>query len=69
MHLQFFLELEKERCFSQRLWAYIKVNQLEDPVSCMVIHCDAKLQELLGCQSISALGIQEMLVRHHLMKQ
>ncbi|KAK4398864.1 protein TRI1 [Sesamum angolense] len=52
-----------------RVWEYIKVNQLEDPLSSMVIHCDAKLQELLGCESISALGIQEMLVRHHLLKQ
>ncbi|KAL0398850.1 UNVERIFIED_CONTAM: hypothetical protein Sradi_2228300 [Sesamum radiatum] len=51
-----------------RVWEYIKVNQLEDPLSSMVIHCDAKLQELLGCESISALGIQEMLVRHHLLK-
>ncbi|KAL0443012.1 UNVERIFIED_CONTAM: hypothetical protein Slati_2023900 [Sesamum latifolium] len=52
-----------------RVWEYIKINQLEDPLSSMVIHCDAKLQELLGCESISALGIQEMLVRHHLLKQ
>ncbi|KAL6546815.1 hypothetical protein OROMI_022536 [Orobanche minor] len=52
-----------------RVWEYIKVNQLEDPLSSMVIHCDAKLQELLGCESISALGIQEMLVRHHMVKQ
>ncbi|KAL0363155.1 UNVERIFIED_CONTAM: hypothetical protein Scaly_1270700 [Sesamum calycinum] len=51
-----------------RVWS-TKVNQLEDPLSSMVIHCDAKLQELLGCESISALGIQEMLVRHHLLKQ
>jgi len=35
----------------------------------MVILCDAKLQELLGCESISALGIPEMLARHHLFKQ
>ncbi|KAL1537269.1 hypothetical protein AAHA92_29802 [Salvia divinorum] len=52
-----------------RVWEYIKANQLEDPLSSMVIHCDGKLQELLGCESISALGIQEMLLRHHLPKQ
>ncbi|XP_047939787.1 uncharacterized protein LOC125187275 [Salvia hispanica] len=52
-----------------RVWEYIKSNKLEDPLSSMVIHCDAKLQELLGCESISALGIQEMLLRHHLLKQ
>ncbi|XP_051128477.1 uncharacterized protein LOC127249618 [Andrographis paniculata] len=52
----------------ERVWDYIKVNQLEDPLSSMFIHCDEKLHELLGCDSISALGIQEMLMRHHLLK-
>ncbi|GER44899.1 SWIB complex BAF60b domain-containing protein [Striga asiatica] len=52
-----------------RVWEYIKVNQLEDPLNSMVIHCDAKLHELLGCESISVLGIQEMLVRSHLLKK
>ncbi|KAG8385821.1 hypothetical protein BUALT_Bualt03G0085100 [Buddleja alternifolia] len=69
---KFFGTEEREMVQSEalgRLWEYIKVNQLEDPLSSMVIHCDAKLQELLGCESISALGIQEMLVRHHLFKQ
>ncbi|KAJ7946376.1 Upstream activation factor subunit spp27 like [Quillaja saponaria] len=51
------------------VWEYIKVNHLEDPLNPMVIICDAKLQELLGCDSISALGIPEMLARHHLFKQ
>ncbi|XP_015878760.2 uncharacterized protein LOC107415020 [Ziziphus jujuba] len=53
----------------RRVWEYIKVNRLEDPINTMVILCDAKLQDLLGCKSISALGIQEMLTRHHLFKQ
>ncbi|GFP96462.1 upstream activation factor subunit uaf30 [Phtheirospermum japonicum] len=69
---KFFGTGEREMLQSEalgRVWEYIKVNQLEDPLSSMVIHCDAKLQELLGCESISALGIQEMLVRHHLLKQ
>ncbi|XP_073157666.1 uncharacterized protein [Henckelia pumila] len=52
-----------------RVWDYIKVNQLEDPLNTMVIHCDVKLRELLGCESISALGLQEMLIRRHLSKQ
>lgn len=52
-----------------RVWEYIKVNHLEDPLNAMVILCDAKLQELLGCESISALGIPEMLARHHLFRQ
>ncbi|XP_075483086.1 uncharacterized protein LOC142523244 [Primulina tabacum] len=51
-----------------RVWEYIKVNQLEDPLNTMVIHCDVKLQELLGCESISALGLQEMLIRRHFTK-
>ncbi|XP_057765023.1 uncharacterized protein LOC130985875 isoform X2 [Salvia miltiorrhiza] len=69
---KFFGTGEKEMLQSEalgRVWEYIKANQLEDPLSSMVIHCDAKLQELLGCESISALGIQEMLLRHHLLKQ
>ncbi|XP_059666484.1 formin-like protein 18 [Cornus florida] len=53
----------------RHVWEYIKVNQLEDPLNAMVIQCDAKLQELFGCQSISALGISEMLARHHLFKR
>ncbi|KAG4929177.1 hypothetical protein JHK86_046138 [Glycine max] len=51
------------------VWEYIKLHHLEDPLNSMVILCDAKLQELLGCESISALGIPEMLARHHLFKQ
>ncbi|KAJ7967785.1 Upstream activation factor subunit spp27 like [Quillaja saponaria] len=51
------------------VWEYINVNHLEDPLNSMVIICDAKLQELLGCESISAIGIPEMLARHHLFKQ
>lgn len=50
------------------VWEYIKVNHLEDPLNSMVILCDAKLQELLGCESISALGMQEMLARNHFFK-
>ncbi|KAJ9132213.1 hypothetical protein P3X46_034007 [Hevea brasiliensis] len=54
---------------SRRVWEYIKVNQLEDPLNSMVILCDAKLGELLGCESISAVGVEEMLARHHLFKK
>ncbi|XP_057486400.1 uncharacterized protein LOC130772527 [Actinidia eriantha] len=53
----------------RRVWEYIKVNQLEDPMNPMVIRCDTKLQELFGCASISAVGISEMLARHHLFKR
>ncbi|GAV65214.1 SWIB domain-containing protein/DEK_C domain-containing protein [Cephalotus follicularis] len=59
------LQTEAERC----VWEYIKVNHLEDPLNSMVILCDAKLRELLGCESISALGIAQMLTRHHLFKR
>ncbi|XP_010538758.1 PREDICTED: uncharacterized protein LOC104812994 [Tarenaya hassleriana] len=48
----------------QRVWDYIKLNHLEDPVNPMAIQCDEKLRDLLGCESISAVGINEMLRRH-----
>lgn len=48
----------------RRVWEYVKVNHLEDPMNAMVILCDAKLRELLQCESISAVGITEMLRRH-----
>ncbi|KAJ8770455.1 hypothetical protein K2173_017946 [Erythroxylum novogranatense] len=51
---------------SRRVWDYIKVNHLEDPLNPMAIKCDAKLQELFGCESISAVGVEEMLARNHL---
>ncbi|OMO76940.1 hypothetical protein CCACVL1_15299 [Corchorus capsularis] len=59
------LATEAER----RVWEYIKVNQLEDPLNQMVVLCDAKLRELLGCESISVMGIRDSLLRHHLFKQ
>ncbi|KAM7252114.1 hypothetical protein ACFE04_023997 [Oxalis oulophora] len=46
----------------RRIWEYINLNNLEDPLNPMVIICDPKLQELFGCESISALGIPEVLV-------
>ncbi|CAA7046438.1 unnamed protein product [Microthlaspi erraticum] len=48
----------------RRVWEYIKLNNLEDPVNPMAIQCDEKLRDLLGCESISAVGINEMLRRH-----
>ncbi|KAL8127365.1 uncharacterized protein LOC141721341 [Apium graveolens] len=53
----------------RQIWEYIKVNQLEDPSNAMVIQCDVKLQELLKCESVSALGVPEMLARYHLCKK
>lgn len=53
----------------RRIWEYIKVNNLEDPLNQMVILCDAKLQELFGCESISGLEIQEVLARHHVFRK
>ncbi|KAI3456857.1 hypothetical protein Pfo_013520 [Paulownia fortunei] len=53
----------------RQMWEYIKVNQLEDPLNPTAIICDAKLQELLGCESISAMGIPEMLARRCLYKK
>ncbi|PIN00072.1 hypothetical protein CDL12_27425 [Handroanthus impetiginosus] len=53
----------------RQMWEYIKVNQLEDPVNPTAIICDAKLQELLGCESISALGIPQRLAQSHFYKK
>ncbi|CAI9086886.1 OLC1v1020809C1 [Oldenlandia corymbosa var. corymbosa] len=53
----------------RRLWDYIKINNLEDPLNTTVILCDAKLQELFGCESVSASGIPEMLANHHMFRQ
>ncbi|XP_072993785.1 uncharacterized protein [Typha latifolia] len=52
----------------RRVWDHIKSNQLEDPVNATVILCDSKLQQLFGCESLSAAGISEMLA-NHLFKQ
>ncbi|XP_076907858.1 uncharacterized protein LOC143564474 [Bidens hawaiensis] len=63
---------EKEMSQSEALrlvWEYIKVNNLEDPQNSVMILCDEKLRELFGCESISAMGIPELVIRHHLTKQ
>ncbi|CAL9017916.1 unnamed protein product [Prunus brigantina] len=52
-----------------RIWEYIKVNHLEDPQNPMAIQCDAKLQEIFGCESISALEIPDILERHHIFRR
>ncbi|XP_057470529.1 formin-like protein 4 [Actinidia eriantha] len=70
--VEFFGTGEREMIQSEafrRVWEYIKVNRLEDPLSSMAILCDSKLQKLFGCESISALGISEMLSHHHLFKR
>ncbi|KAL4291027.1 hypothetical protein GQ457_14G011230 [Hibiscus cannabinus] len=58
------LATEAER----HVWEYIKVKHLEDPLNPMVVLCDDKLHELLGCESISVMGIHDSLLRHHLFK-
>lgn len=50
----------------QRVLEYIKVNHQVDSTDSKVIQCDAKLQELFGCKSISTMEIHEKLVRDHL---
>ncbi|KAF3676791.1 putative ER membrane protein complex subunit 3-like [Capsicum annuum] len=65
---KFFGSEEKEMLQTEvikRIWEYIKLNQLEDPVNSMSIVCDAKLQELLQCESVSAAELPEMLARRH----
>ncbi|KAI4371172.1 hypothetical protein MLD38_019438 [Melastoma candidum] len=53
----------------KRVWEYVKVHQLEDAINPMGINCDERLRELLGCKSISAFGLPEMLERHHFIKR
>ncbi|KAE8723098.1 SWIB complex BAF60b domain-containing protein, putative isoform 3 [Hibiscus syriacus] len=48
------LATEAER----HVWEYIKVNHLEDPANPMVVLCDGQLRKLLGCESISVMGIR-----------
>ncbi|CAI8607607.1 unnamed protein product [Vicia faba] len=49
--------------------SYIKINHLKDPVNPLAIMCDAKLKEIFGCESISALEIPEVLGRHHIFRR
>ncbi|CAH8315478.1 unnamed protein product [Eruca vesicaria subsp. sativa] len=56
-------EMKNEEIIS-RVWEYIKLNSLEDPVNPLAIQCDEKLRDLLGCESISPVGVNEMLRRH-----
>ncbi|CAH9093495.1 unnamed protein product [Cuscuta epithymum] len=53
----------------QRVLDYVKVNRQENSPDSEVIECDAKLQELFGCKSITTMEIPEKLVRYHLFQQ
>ncbi|XP_009135888.1 uncharacterized protein LOC103860027 [Brassica rapa] len=57
------MEMTEEEII-RRVWEYIKLNNLEDQVNPMAIQCDEKLRDLLGRESISAVGVNEMLRRH-----
>ncbi|XP_011627948.1 uncharacterized protein LOC18446666 [Amborella trichopoda] len=64
---KFFGTGETEMSLSEavtHVWEYIKANHLEDPVNPTSIICDAKLQELFGCENFSRLRLQDMLDRH-----
>ncbi|MQL75367.1 hypothetical protein Taro_007752 [Colocasia esculenta] len=68
---KFFGSGEREMTQSEavkRVWDYINTYQLKDPLNPKMVHCDAKLQQLFGCDSLSQLGVNEMLA-HHLFKQ
>lgn len=68
----FFGSEEREMLQSEalrRVLEYIKVNHQEDSPNSTVIQCDAKLQELFGCKSISTMEIPEKLVRNHLFQR
>ncbi|KAI3829414.1 hypothetical protein L1987_03538 [Smallanthus sonchifolius] len=63
---------EREMSQSEALrlvWEYIKVNNLEDPQNAVMILCDEKLKELFGCERISAMGIPDLVIRNHIIKQ
>lgn len=69
--ISFFGVSEKEMPQSevfQRISEYIKAQGLQDPSNSMVI-CDAKLQELLGCESLPVEGIFDMLARNHIFQR
>ncbi|KAK4796145.1 hypothetical protein SAY86_028471 [Trapa natans] len=53
---------------NKRIWEYINVNQLQDPQDVMLIKCDAKLQEVLGIESLHASGLSDILERQHIIK-
>ncbi|KAK4771131.1 hypothetical protein SAY87_031663 [Trapa incisa] len=53
---------------NRRIWEYINVNQLQDPQDVMLIKCDAKLQEVLGIESLHASGLSDILERQHIIR-
>lgn len=64
---RFFGTGEREMLQSEvmrRVWEYIRINQLGDPLNSMMILCDSRLQELFGCENFSALSLSEMLMHH-----
>ncbi|CAA6672356.1 unnamed protein product [Spirodela intermedia] len=64
---KFFGSGEREMLQSEalkRVWDYIDTYQLKDPLNPKMVRCDAKLQQLFGCESLSALGVSEMLASH-----
>lgn len=52
---------------TQRVLEYVKGRILEDPSS-MAVVCDAKLRELFGRGTVSILGIEDLVTRHHLLE-
>ncbi|CAH1418793.1 unnamed protein product [Lactuca virosa] len=55
--------------FKQSVQKFVAMSENMDPGNPVMIVCDEKLKELFGCESISAMGIPELLVRHHLFEQ
>ena len=49
---------------TQKLWEYIKANDLQDTVNKRVINCDAKLTALFGVQHISMFAMQGEISKH-----
>ncbi|XP_078433024.1 uncharacterized protein LOC144704461 [Wolffia australiana] len=64
---RFFDSAEREMLQSdalKRIWDYVDTNHLKDPLNPNMVRCDEKLQRLFGCESLSALGLSEMLASH-----
>jgi len=50
------------------MWAYIKNNQLQDPVQKKIIHCDANMKAIIGLDQITGFEMNKYITPHMLEK-
>ncbi|CAI9260588.1 unnamed protein product [Lactuca saligna] len=55
--------------YGNHVQKFVAMSENMDPRNPVMIVCDEKVKELFGCESISAMGIPEALVKHHLFEQ